>query len=436
MSYQARTDSQKTEKDLIMKKYRFFPLLALLCVYGISFQETAAQFPIKLPKIKAERPKTEAPKPDSDRPAANGSTTASAPVSSTYSTPVRKPQYNNIMPSAEPLLVRDSVYIQAATHQEYWKTPGKPTSSWVPTVRFSVFYDWKVTLPFVAEYFNPDGSLWFDETVDGDRPAADATVQFKNSWQHTKAIHATKSTIATGLYGIKITNKASGQVVFQGKFKVGKFPAAWKGKTASEFYVDHDWLMPIRTVSFHFSNFNGGDLGTNFPVVVGMWFKKAIGSTDHGFEARLFYKDQQIAVTQRLQEKETRASDTGNLSGELHHWARWDFQWTFDSNVGNVNVDNGGSYHRDNMPKSFFVDKNPGEYTVKVFHKGVQVREAKFTVGADGRVADGGYQKPGYLTYHKVIIPVTIIGPAEKYNAAAWKTEAFYGNPLSGFSLQ
>lgn len=408
-------------------------MLAILCVYGSTIQETSAQFNIKFPKLKIEKPKTEQPKTDSGRPAEKGSTTAPAPVSSTYSTPVRKSQYDYIMPSAEPLLIKDSVYIQAATHQEYWKTPGKPTSSWVPTVRFNVFYDWKVTLPFVAEYFNPDGSLWFSETVEGDRPSADRTVPFKNSYQHTNAIHATKSTTATGIYGIKITNKASGQVVFQGKFKVGKFPADWKGKNAAEFYVDHDWLMPIGTVSFHFSNFSGQDIGTNFPVMVSMWFKKAIGSTDHGLEGRLFYNGQQIATT-KPNEREDRTSETGNLSGDLHHWRRWEFQWS-DRSDREVNVDNGGSYHKDNMPKSFMVDRNPGEYTVKVLHKGVQVREAKFTVGTDGRVVDGGYHKPGYLTYHKVIIPVTIIGPAEKYNPAAWKTEAFYGNPMAGFTM-
>lgn len=408
-------------------------MLALVCLLGFGICETPAQFPIRIPKIKIDKPKPEQPKTESGRPTDGSSTTSTTSASTTYTAPVRKGQYDFIVPTSQALLVKDSVYIQAETHDEYWKTPGKPTSSWVPTVNFSVFYDWQVIVPHLIEYFNPDGSLWFSETLEGDRPTADSTVPFKSNYSNTQKMLAAKSTIATGLYGIKITNKTSGLVAFQGKFKVGKFPRPWKGKTSSEFYVDHDWLMPIGSVSFHFSNFAGQYLGTNFPVVVGMWFKKAIGSTDHGFEARLFYKGQQIATTGRLQANETRASETGNLSGELHHWARWDFQWTFDGNVGNVTMDNGGEYHKDNMPKSFFVDRNPGEYTVKVYQKGVQVREAKFSVGADGRVVDGGYQKPGYLTYHKVIIPVTVIGAAEKYNAAAWKTEAFYDNPMTGF---
>ena len=329
---------------------------------------------------------------------------------------------------ARPLLVWDSIYIQAATHDAYWKMPGQKYSSWVPTVRFTVFYDWKVTLNYVAEYFNPDGTLWFSEPLEGGRPSADDTVMFKGDYSNMSKMRDTKSSAATGLYGIKITNKTSGEVVFQGKFKVGKFPREYRGKNEFEFYVDHDWIMPIGSVSFHHSNFSGQDLGFNFPVQVNLWFKKNPGS-DHGLEARLFYKGQQIATTNRLEPYEDRASEVGNLSAELHHWKRLQFEWFNEK----VNVDNGGQYHPDNMPKSFFVDRNPGEYTVKVYQIGVQVREAKFTVGTDGRVVDGGYQKPGYLTYHKVIIPVTVIGAAEKWNAIAWKTEAFYGNPMTGF---
>ena len=416
-----------------MKRTSFltFSVAALL---ALSLQTASAQFPKlpKIPKIKVEKPKPEQPKPDSGNPSSDSpSATSTVSSNSPYTAPVRKSQYDFVKLTSQPLLVKDSIYIQAATHDEYWKTPAQKTSSWVPTVQFSLYYDWQVIVPHVVEYFNPDGSLWFSETLEGDRPTADDTVPFKRDYYNTQKLLAAKSTAAIGVYGIKITNKTSGEVAFQGKFKVGKFPRPWKGKTSVEFYVDHDWLIPIGNVSFHYSNFSGQNLGTNFPVMVSMWFKKAIGSTDHGFEARLFYKDQQIATTSRLQANETRASETGNLSGELHHWARWDFEWFNEK----INVDNGGSYHKDNMPKSFFVDRNPGEYTVKVYQKGVQVREAKFTVGPDGRVVDAGYYKPGYLTYHKVIIPVTVIGAAEKWNAAAWKTEAFYGNPMTGFAV-
>lgn len=384
-------------------------------------QIAPAQFPTKVPKIKVDKPIAETPKTN------DSGAQDPIPASSSESKQT-KSQYGFVRTDARQLLVLDSIYIQAVTDDEYWKMPGQKYSSWVPKVQFTVFYDYKLSQSYVAEYFNPDGTLWFSEAMEQGRPAADDTVMFKTDRYNTDKIRLTKSTVVTGVYGFKITNKTSGAVVFQGKFKVGKFPREYKGKNEFEFYVDHDWILPIGTVSFHHSNFSGQDLGFNFPVQISMWFKKNPGS-DAGLEARLFYKGQQIATTNRLEGYEDRASEVGNLSAELHHWKRIQFEWFNEK----VNVDNGGSYHPDNMPKSFFVDRNPGEYTVKVYQKGVQVREAKFTVGSDGRVVDGGYQKPGYLTYHKVIIPVTVIGTAEKWNAVAWKTEVFYGNPLTGF---
>lgn len=37
---------------------------------------------------------------------------------------------------------------------------------------------------------------------------------------------------------------------------------------------------------------------------------------------------------------------------------------------------------------------------------------------------------------HRIILPVKVMGTDEKWNATAWKTDAFYGNLLTGFVLQ
>lgn len=409
--------------------------LLFACIVMSGFGSVSAQFPLKLPRIKVEKPKTEKPKTET-QPEAATTPTSSESTSSRYAAPLRKSQYDFVRPTAKPLLIRDSVYIQTQMYDKYWKTPNVKQTSWVPELRFNVFYDWKESLKYTVEYFNPDGSLWYSELIEDNGRSADLTVQFTSirDVNYRLKVRDTRSTIATGLYSIKITNTATGELAFQGKFKVGKFPIQYSRETKNEYFVDHDWLMPIGTVGFHFANFSSSDIGTNFPVEVSMWFKKSLGDTDHGLEGRLFYKGQQIATT-KPNAREDRASQAAPLSGESHHWRLWQFQWSNKADR-EINVDNGGEYHRDNMPKSFFIDRNPGEYTVKVYQNGVQVREAKFTVGTDGRIVDGGYQKPGYLTYHKVIIPVTIMAGAEKYNVAAWKTEAFYGNPMTGFVAQ
>jgi hypothetical protein len=108
-------------------------------------------------------------------------------------------------------------------------------------------------------------------------------------------------------------------------------------------------------------------------------------------------------------------------------WKQWQFQF------GNFALDNGNSYNREWYAGAHLFDKNPGEYVVKVFRKGVQIREMSFTVGADGRIAVPPYSAQLPMPNHQIFVPVKVTDPAEKYNAAAWKTEAFFGNPVTGF---
>ena len=58
-----------------------------------------------------------------------------------------------------------------------------------------------------------------------------------------------------------------------------------------------------------------------------------------------------------------------------------------------------------------------------------------FTIGADGRYVVPAYTNQIFMPYHRIILPVKVIGTEEKWNATAWKTDAFYGNPLTGFNL-
>jgi hypothetical protein len=40
------------------------------------------------------------------------------------------------------------------------------------------------------------------------------------------------------------------------------------------------------------------------------------------------------------------------------------------------------------------------------------------------------------LTNYRIVVPVKVLGTLDKWNAATWRTDAFYGNPLSGFGVQ
>jgi hypothetical protein len=73
---------------------------------------------------------------------------------------------------------------------------------------------------------------------------------------------------------------------------------------------------------------------------------------------------------------------------------------------------------------------------VKIFRGGTQIRELSFTVGPDGKFVLPAYTSQIFLPYYRIVVPVKVLGTAEKWNVEAWKTGSFYGNPLSGFAVQ
>jgi hypothetical protein len=64
----------------------------------------------------------------------------------------------------------------------------------------------------------------------------------------------------------------------------------------------------------------------------------------------------------------------------------------------------------------------------------VQIREAKFSLAADGSPVRNSFSNQIYSTIS--LMPVKAMGTVEKWNPNAWKTDMFYGNPLGGFTVQ
>ena len=61
-------------------------------------------------------------------------------------------------------------------------------------------------------------------------------------------------------------------------------------------------------------------------------------------------------------------------------------------------------------------------------------RSIKFTVTSDGKF-DETISTSNQLGSNRAIVPVQIIGDQDgQWDHDAWKTDAFYGNPLTGFT--
>jgi len=93
------------------------------------------------------------------------------------------------------------------------------------------------------------------------------------------------------------------------------------------------------------------------------------------------------------------------------------------------------SIHKIAYRPPFQISANPGEYEVKVLWNNRLARSIKFTAGADGK-PDDRIATANKLGSDRAIVPAQIIGDQDGlWNAAAWKAEAFYGNPMAGFMV-
>ncbi|MEP6787236.1 MAG: hypothetical protein ABJB40_02305 [Acidobacteriota bacterium] len=411
-----------------MKKKLIVPLVI---VVAFGFGSAFAQFPISIPKLPKVDKSKEQPAPpsstqQSDRTQGDGSTPGQPPhkqSKSGSSQTVQKPLPNNV-----PVFLKDTIGIDAKTENNYWKFPNQNNfSSWIPQISFDVFYDESSKLRYVAEWFNPDGSPWFSEPLEmyqGDsHRQGGITLRSADSDELFK----TKATNSVGTYSVKISNSKTNETIFQGKFKVGKLahPDEPKEKNLFRFYVDNDWLIPVGYNGYDIQNWN--NIGLNYPAVM-MWFKGNLEYKE--FEAVLYQNGKQIASTDKGGNISTIQERGGNCYQirEFCAFRLWRFSWN-NFMLGDKNRS------RENLPNNtLFTGELPGEFTVKISYKGEQVREAKFSLAPDGAPIRNSLSDQIYSTMG--LMPVKATGTAEKWNANAWKTDMFYGNPLSGFTIQ
>ena len=309
-----------------------------------------------------------------------------------------------------------SYWPPAATQEQY------DTTSWLPGVKFRVLGPVPGGSRFSVDVTRPDGSPW----VSLDSPTEEIGA---GRWLDVETPRDPPGgtrvfTTATGVYGftIRLKNALTGQnqALFAGKFKVGKVDKSKgipKFKNTFTYYVDHDWLLPIGYV------WSEATQASNVHLHAAMWFKGAAGPK----AAYLFYMGKQVASTKEsgADISAVELSTFDNDAGDPR-WERVDFTW-YSANFA--------APEASTDPSIFFLDKNPGDYEVKVLCGGALCRETKFTVGPDGKIVDNGIVAANNLNITSVTVPVKVVGTSDgQWQATAWKTDAFYGNPMQGFT--
>ena len=255
---------------------------------------------------------------------------------------------------------------------------------------------WRANFEFeVNTPFSREDRLWVDVLYPGKKDRVTVECRGDSAGENKADFRCETSTppynhTAVGVvdFEIHMANELSGKnlVLFRGKMKVGKGPES-AGDRANYFHVDEDWRIPIAYL------YRDREEHLNFAV---WWFGEGIGSLEMTFH--LFHEGKAIAKA--------------DLCRSGH-----------------------------SVDCSFRIDGihpvpalSPGAYEIKVLKGGRLKRTATFTVNEDGSF-DNGIASANKLGSDKVIIPINVVGDLPRpWNKLAWKTEAFYGNPLTGFT--
>jgi hypothetical protein len=191
-----------------------------------------------------------------------------------------------------------------------------------------------------------------------------------------------------------------------------------------DYYVDYDWKLPIALADIYYER--------DYAVpIIRMWFKSDLNNEN--LEARLFQNGKQIAST----DDDRGGVDHGDDfyakkrgDDKSLFWREFKFSWPNTALfIMTPDARNFTAYKY-----TLWINQMPGEYVVKVFYNGEQVRETKFSIGNDGTYSDNGIAKQNNLTTNKIILPVKVMGTIDKWNPANAKAMGFYGNPVAGLT--
>ena len=308
--------------------------------------------------------------------------------------------------------------------------------SWVPQIEYRVNGPIASGSQLYVEFTMPGTGPW----VKFDCPTEEAQ---KGRWWKTKCggrdNPEEKSSTYTGPvnFAIRMRNELAGSdaTLFTGKMKVGKVRSNEQGPKAVNkfvYYVDHDWNLPIGYVFLTPDELRGWER-PDFHVA--FWVRgEAVNFKPHLFYqgkevGKIFYEGDEVGKSSCDSEVEN--NTTHFVDDSVPQKAKWARVVCSFPNVR-------GWDKTGEAPGMFgplySLSANPGDYEFKLLWNNRLARAIKFTIAPDGKF-DNGIAAGNKLGSDRVILPVQIIGDQDgQWDRAAWKTDAFYGNPLTGFT--
>ncbi len=328
----------------------------------------------------------------------------------------------------EVTLLKRTIFVTPQKFLRYWKNPkaAEPvynTNSWYPNIKFDVLGPIESGGKLYVEFDKANGTPWmkvnmFTPTLEDDVWETIMPERIDS------AIEEKLASIEVGTFNfrIKLKNAQGGtdKLLFSGKYKVNQLSLDQKipeNKGKKEFMVDYDWHLPLSYVWVN------PEIDQDVPFIsTQICLKGNIEPSKQ--EAYLFYNGKQISKSLNTNPKNVMTSG----ADEPHHRysiLQYDFM-----NIRAFNQ----SQSMNDFSQNFFIDKNKGNYEIRVMRSGQVVRTINFTVGKDGKIVDNGIGKNAKIGGVRMIFPAKISGILDgTFNATAFQTDALFGNPLSGF---
>lgn len=297
--------------------------------------------------------------------------------------------------ATEPTIIKDSVQVE--TFEYEWGPANRhgDLPAWTPEIEFRVNEPIPKGSRIWVEFSYPGKKdwLWCDCSVEKKFPGSSSwSCPGDYNFPQEKSVRF----LGTVDFAIHLTNELLGTnlVLFRGKAKVGKTPLVNKNNpTFFDYYVDEDWRVPIG-----YLRRERNDRTLN----IEMWFRGRHGRV----RPLLFHGGKEVA-------EGINCPSIGLYDPAGYHWSHFKCELFAGSDE--------------------IIELNPGEYEIKVLQNDRLTRTANFTVAPDGSY-DNGIAAANKLGSAKVIIGFKMLGEQGPLDKLAWKTGAYYGNPLTGFT--